>query len=44
MSYNEYAQVLEPKNPKTGELYKPSDCKAADRHPEPRRRLTRPTR
>lgn len=25
MSYNEYAQVLEAKNPKTGELYQPSD-------------------
>jgi NitT/TauT family transport system substrate-binding protein len=25
MIYNEYAQVLEAKNPKTGELYKPSD-------------------
>jgi NitT/TauT family transport system substrate-binding protein len=25
MTYNEYAQVLETKNPKTGELYQPSD-------------------
>ncbi|HEX9257927.1 MAG TPA: ABC transporter substrate-binding protein, partial [Acidimicrobiales bacterium] len=25
MTYNEYAQVLETKNPKTGELYKPED-------------------
>ena len=25
MTYNEYAQVLEAKNPKTGELYKPED-------------------
>ena len=25
MQYNEYAQVLETKNPKTGELYKPED-------------------
>ena len=25
MTYNEYAQVLEAKNPKTGKLYQPSD-------------------
>ena len=25
MTYNEYAQVLETKNPATGELYKPED-------------------
>ncbi len=25
MSYNEYAQVLEAKNPATGQLYQPSD-------------------
>ncbi|WP_041938914.1 ABC transporter substrate-binding protein [Frankia sp. ACN10a] len=30
MSYNEYAQVLEAKNPKTGELYKPSDFTVVD--------------
>ena len=28
MTYNEYAQVLEAKNPKTGKLYQPSDLNA----------------
>jgi NitT/TauT family transport system substrate-binding protein len=30
MTYNEYAQVLEAKNPETGELYKPEDFTAVD--------------
>ncbi|MDJ0325445.1 ABC transporter substrate-binding protein [Cryobacterium sp. PH31-AA6] len=30
MTYNEYAQVLETKNPKTGELYQPSDLNVID--------------
>jgi NitT/TauT family transport system substrate-binding protein len=30
MIYNEYAQVLEAKNPKTGELYQPSDFNEID--------------
>jgi NitT/TauT family transport system substrate-binding protein len=30
MSYNEYAQVLEAKNPATGQLYKPSDFSVVD--------------
>jgi NitT/TauT family transport system substrate-binding protein len=30
MSYNEYAQVLEAKNPKTGALYKPEDFTVLD--------------
>jgi NitT/TauT family transport system substrate-binding protein len=30
MIYNEYAQVLEAKNPKTGELYKPADFNEID--------------
>jgi NitT/TauT family transport system substrate-binding protein len=30
MIYNEYAQVLEAKNPKTGELYKPDDFSRID--------------
>jgi NitT/TauT family transport system substrate-binding protein len=30
MIYNEYAQVLEAKNPKTGELYKPEDFSKID--------------
>jgi len=30
MIYNEYAQVLETKNPKTGELYKPEDLTIID--------------
>ncbi len=30
MSYNEYAQVLEAKNPKTGQLYQPSDFSLID--------------
>jgi NitT/TauT family transport system substrate-binding protein len=30
MTYNEYAQVLEAKNPKTGELYKPEDFTMID--------------
>ncbi len=30
MIYNEYAQVLETKNPKTGELYKPEDLNLID--------------
>jgi NitT/TauT family transport system substrate-binding protein len=30
MTYNEYAQVLEAKNPNTGELYKPEDLNVID--------------
>ncbi|GAA3638330.1 ABC transporter substrate-binding protein [Microlunatus ginsengisoli] len=30
MTYNEYAQVLETKNPKTGQLYQPSDLNVID--------------
>ncbi|TFB47548.1 ABC transporter substrate-binding protein [Cryobacterium tagatosivorans] len=30
MTYNEYAQVLETKNPKTGELYQPEDLNVID--------------
>ena len=30
MTYNEYAQVLETKNPDTGELYKPEDLNVID--------------
>ncbi len=30
MTYNEYAQVLEQKNPKTGKLYQPSDLNVVD--------------
>jgi NitT/TauT family transport system substrate-binding protein len=30
MTYNEYAQVLEAKNPKTGKLYQPSDLTAVN--------------
>ena len=30
MTYNEYAQVLETKNPATGELYKPEDLNVID--------------
>lgn len=30
MTYNEYAQLLEAKNPKTGELYKPEDFSVID--------------
>ena len=30
MTYNEYAQVLESKNPKTGELYRPEDLNIID--------------
>lgn len=30
MTYNEYAQVLETKNPKTGELYQPADLNVID--------------
>ena len=30
MSYNEYAQLLEAENPKTGELYKPADFTVLD--------------
>jgi NitT/TauT family transport system substrate-binding protein len=30
MTYNEYAQVLEAKNPETGELYKPEDFTTVD--------------
>jgi NitT/TauT family transport system substrate-binding protein len=30
MTYNEYAQVLEAKNPETGELYKPEDLNVID--------------
>jgi NitT/TauT family transport system substrate-binding protein len=30
MTYNEYAQVLEQKNPKTGNLYQPSDLNVVD--------------
>ena len=30
MTYNEYAQVLETKNPKTGQLYQPADLNVID--------------
>ena len=30
MTYNEYAQVLEAKNPKTGALYTPADFNAVN--------------
>ena len=30
MIYNEYAQVLETKNPATGQLYKPEDLNVVD--------------
>ena len=30
MTYNEYAQVLETKNPDTGELYQPEDLNVID--------------
>ena len=30
MTYNEYAQVLETKNPETGELYQPEDLNVID--------------
>jgi NitT/TauT family transport system substrate-binding protein len=34
MTYNEYAQVLEAKNPKTGQLYKPEDFNVVDYNKE----------
>ena len=34
MTYNEYAQVLEAKNPKTGALYKPEDFNVVDYNKE----------